>query len=404
MKILFITDNFPPEVNAPATRTYEHCRAWITAGADVTVLTCAPNFPQGKVFDGYENRLYQREVMDGIKVIRVWSYMTRNEGFARRVLDYTSFAFTAFLAGLPCKCDVIIATSPQFFTTFTGTALSWLKRKPWIFELRDLWPESIGAVGAVKNQRLMSFLERIEIALYRSSARIVAVTDAFKDNLVGRGIDPAKISVVTNGVDPRLIGPRPKDLELLAELGLNGKTVLGYIGTHGMAHGLDVVLKAMAMAADTSLHALFVGDGAEKRNLVEEAKRRGLMNVTFLDPVPKADVTRYLSLIDLALVPLRRSETFRAVIPSKIFEAAAMEKPIILGVEGQAQKLIERYGAGLCYTPDDPEALLNVLQKIQSDEALIARLKDGCRRLTQDFDRRKLASNMLGDLKNVAGF
>ena len=203
MKILFITDNFPPEVNAPAARTYDHCKRWVDKGVDVTVITCAPNFPQGRVYEGYKNRLYQTEMVDGIKVIRVWSYISANEGFLKRIIDYTSFAFMAFWAGLFKPCDVIIATSPQFFTTFTGWALSKVKRRPWVFELRDLWPESIITVGAMKKSKAIEIFEKIEHFMYRSADMIIPVTDAFKMHLVGRDIQENKIHVVTNGVDPK---------------------------------------------------------------------------------------------------------------------------------------------------------------------------------------------------------
>jgi len=201
MKILFITDNFPPETNAPATRTYEHCSEWVKKGTEVTVITCAPNFPQGKVYEGYKNKLYQTEMIDGIKVIRVWSYITANEGFTKRVLDYVSFAFMAFWVGLFQKHDVIIATSPQFFTTWAASAISKIRRKPWIFELRDLWPESIRTVGAMKQSRVLDWLEKVELWLYKDASRVVAVTDAFKKNLIDRGINAKKIDVVTNGAN-----------------------------------------------------------------------------------------------------------------------------------------------------------------------------------------------------------
>lgn len=147
MKLLFLTDNFPPEVNAPASRTYAHCKEWVNNGVDVTVITCAPNFPQGKVYKGYKNKLYQTENMDGIKVIRVWTYITGNEGFIKRTLDYISFSVFAFGAGLFQKFDLIVATSPQFFTALCGRTLSFWKRRPWVMEVRDLWPESIKTVG-----------------------------------------------------------------------------------------------------------------------------------------------------------------------------------------------------------------------------------------------------------------
>ena len=184
MKLLFLTDNFPPEVNAPANRTYEHCKEWVKEGVDVTVITCAPNFPKGKVYPGYRNKLYQSEVMDGIKVIRVWSYITANEGFIKRILDYISFAVMAFFAGLFVKTDLIVATSPQFFTAVAGRWLAFFKRKKWVFEVRDLWPESIIAVGAMKRNRAIRFFEWIEKRLYKSADHIIVVTDTFKKKII----------------------------------------------------------------------------------------------------------------------------------------------------------------------------------------------------------------------------
>ena len=157
MRILFLTDNFPPEVNAPASRTYDHAKEWVKAGHDVTVITCFPNFPKGEVYDGYRNKLYQREQVDGINVIRVWSYIAANKGFFKRTLDFISFSITSFIAGLFVKTDVIVATSPQFFTALSGRTLSFWKRKPWVMEVRDLWPESIKTVGAMKDNLFIRY-------------------------------------------------------------------------------------------------------------------------------------------------------------------------------------------------------------------------------------------------------
>ncbi len=402
MKILFITDNFPPEVNAPATRTYEHCREWVRLGAQVTVVTCAPNFPSGRVFPGYKNRLRHEEYMDGIRVIRVWSYITANEGFIRRTLDYLSFSASSFLAGLLIKADVIVATSPQFFTTLSGYGLSLFKRKPWVFELRDLWPESIRAVGAMQDGFVLRMLERLELFLYRRAGRVVAVTDAFKENLVSRGIDPGKIQVITNGSNLELFRPGPKDEQLLNKLGLKDKFVLGYIGTHGMAHGLDFILDCAGSVLDERIHFLLVGDGAEKNNLLKKARDSGLKNVTFLAPIPKEEIARYISITDAALVPLKKKDTFKTVIPSKIFESAAMHKPILLGVEGQAKKIVDAYPAGICFEPENRQSFLDALDELCLDKALYDRLQEGCMRLARDYDRKKLALEMFETLKQLA--
>jgi len=402
MRILFIADNFPPEVNAPATRTFEHCREWIKFGADITVITCAPNFPQGKIYSGYRNNVYSHEKIDGIKVIRVWTYITRNEGFLKRTLDYLSFGATSFIAGLFFKADIIIATSPQFFTTWAAFGLSKLKRVPWVFELRDLWPESIRSVGAMSGNKIFDFLERIELFLYRNANMVIALTDAFKRNLISRRIEEKKIRVVTNGSNIDLFKPQRKDPDLLGQLGLNGKFVVGYIGTHGMAHGLEFIVDSISDIIDEEIYFLFIGDGAKKKDVVERAERLGLKRVTFLSPVAKEEVPRYLSVVDVMLVPLKKSETFKTVIPSKIFEAAAMQKPILLGVEGQAQEIVEKYNAGLCFEPENRKDFLDKITRLKSDSLLYRGLQGGCKDLAADYDRRQLARKMYLYLQEAA--
>ena len=395
MNIFFITDNFPPEVNAPATRTYEHCQEWLKKGVEVTVITCAPNFPHGKVYDGYKNKLYQEENIDGIKVIRVWSYITSNSGFTKRVLDYISFALMAFIIGLFKKYDVVIATSPQFFTTWAAWALSKIKRKPWIFELRDLWPESIKTVGAMKQGRAIDFLEKVELSLYKDANKVIAVTDAFKANLIKRGIEEDNIEVVTNGSNMELFSSREKDEGLLEELKLENKFIVGYIGTHGMAHSLDFIVNAISKIDDESIHFLFIGDGAMKKTIVKIASDLALKNITFLDPVSKEEVPKYLSIVDVSLAPLKKSDTFKTVIPSKIFEASAMQKPTLLGVEGQAEEILKKYGAGLCFKPEDEDDFIKNVLIFKNDINTYENCKKGCLELAHNFDRKVLANKML---------
>jgi hypothetical protein len=390
MKILFLTDNFSPEVNAPASRTYDHCKEWVKAGAEVTVITCVPNFPLGKVYKGYTNKWKQEEVMDGIRVIRVWSYMTKNERVIKRILDYASFAITAFFAGLWIKTDVIIATSPQFLTAMTGRWLSFFKRKPWIFEVRDLWPESIVAVGAMKKGKILRLLEWLEYSFYHNARRIVVVTDTFKEKIIAGGIDGTKISVHKNGANLEMYQPILKDEALLAELDLKGKTIFAYIGTHGMAHGLDFILNSIALLNETepNFHFLFIGDGSEKLKLMDLKTKLGITNTSFLPSVPKQKVVRYLSITDVVLVNLKKNDTFKTVIPSKIFEAAAMHKPILLGLEGETKVIIERYNAGLCYEPENAYGFVQKAKEIL-EEPNYSSFKKGCDQLAYAFNREK---------------
>ncbi|TLM64506.1 MAG: glycosyltransferase family 4 protein [Deltaproteobacteria bacterium] len=406
MHILFLTDNFPPEVNAPASRTFEHCREWVKAGHRVTVITCAPNFPQGQVYPGYRNRLWQAENMDGIRVIRVWSYITANEGFARRVLDYASFMVSAIAAApFVRKPDLVIGTSPQFFTACAAWAVSRLKGIPFVFELRDLWPESIKAVGAMRESAAIRFLEKVEMFLYRKAARIVSVTESFRQTLVRRGIDGGKIAVVTNGVDIARFQPMAKDAELVARHGLQGKFVAGYIGTHGMAHALETILAAaerLQREGDDTFRFILLGDGARKPVLKELAQARGLANVLFVDSVAKGDVPRYWSLLDVSIIHLKKTELFTTVIPSKLFEGMGMGIPVLHGVAGESAEIVAREGAGLVFEPENVDALLDGLHRFRDDAQFYRACRDSALAGAKNYDRAELAARMLKILEGTS--
>ncbi len=401
MKILFLTDNFPPESNAPATRTYEHCIEWVKRGAEVTVITCFPNYPRGEVFPGYKNKFYQKETIDGIKVIRVWTYITPNRGLFRRILDYISFCISAFIASLFIKTDVIIATSPQLFTAVGGYLAALCKRKPWVMEIRDLWPESIKAVEAMEERRILKILDQLVLFLYQQADKLVVVTDAFKQKIGSTGIEEQKISVVKNGVHLHKFQNKGKDQALINQYQLQGKFIVAYVGTHGMAHKLDFILDCAKTIKDKNIHFLFVGDGAMKSRLIKQAKALQLTNITMLDAIPKALVATYISIADVALIPLRKSDTFKTVLPSKIFENAAMAKPILLGVEGEAKQVINFYQAGLCFEPEHTIDFLDKLNTLYTDKSQYETFQAGCLNLANAFDRKVLANQMYSVIESV---
>ena len=408
MHILFLTDNFPPESNAPASRTFEHCREWVRAGHQVTVITCAPNFPKGKVFDGYRNRLWHQEVMAGIRVIRVWSYITANEGFVKRILDYQSFMLSATLAAPFVRgVDVVVGTSPQFFTACAAYLVSRMKRIPFVFELRDMWPESIKAVGAMKDSAVIRILERIEMFLYRKAARIVTVTYAFKDTLISRGIDGTKVDVVTNGVDLSHFAPQAKDAELVQKLGLQGMFVAGYIGTHGMAHALETLLEAAQIIQNTpgaeSVRLLFLGDGARKQDLESQARAMGLGNVLFLDSVPKDQVVRYWSLLDVSVIHLRKTDLFTTVIPSKLFECMGMGLPVLHGVAGESADIVRREQVGEVFESENAQQLVAGLLHMRDQSDTFASYHRHGLAAAKRYDRKNLAQTMLQVLMNLHG-
>jgi len=405
MHILFLTDNFPPETNAPASRTYEHAKRWVACGHRVTVMTGAPNFPSGKVHAGYRNALWQRETIDGIEVVRVWTYITANEGFLRRTLDYASFMVSAILASpFLSRPHVIVGTSPQFFTACAAWVVSLLWWRPFVFELRDLWPDSIIAVGAMRETAAIRLLRKLEYFLYRRADRIVSVTHSFKNVLAGNGIPPDKIAVVPNGVDLDSYRPGAKPQELERKLGLEGKFVAAYVGTIGMAHGLGAVLDAAArLRMRTDIRFLLVGTGAEQAALAMRCNDERLDNVIFAGAVSKTEVREYWRLCDVALVLLRDSELFVHVIPSKMFEAMGTERPIVLGVRGESRGILEAAQAGIPITPESSEELADAITLLAGDSALRNRLgKSGRSFAAREFDRDNLAAQMLSVLTAVA--
>ena len=407
MRILFFTDNFPPEVNAPASRTYEHCIRWVKNGNSVVVVTCAPNFPHGVIYDGYKNKIIQTETVEGIKVIRVWSFMTANSGFLLRTLDYLSYMFMALLISpFLKKPDVVIGTSPQFFTVVAAYGASLMKRAPFVFELRDLWPESIVAVGAMRESVVISVFRRLEYFLYSRAKLIVALTHTFKSDIVNGGVDPAKVKVVTNGVDLNRFTPVARDKELAIKHGLDGKFVCGYVGTIGMAHGLETLLDAAALIEAkgiTDVSIIIIGDGANKERLKQRASDMALASLTFIDSVEKAKVIKYWGLIDVSLVHLKRVDLFKTVLPSKIFEAMGMGIPLIHAVEGESAELVRRAESGICVPSEDPQKLADAILLLKSDKTLFNKLKKKSLRSASQYSRDKLASDLFASLEEVVG-
>jgi colanic acid biosynthesis glycosyl transferase WcaI len=373
MDILFLADNFPPEKNAQASRVYERACYWAKWGHRVTVITCAPNFPEGRVYPGYRNRLYQAEEMNGIRVVRVKTFISANRGKFRRIADFLSYMLSAFLTGLVQKHpDVVVATSPQFFAAVAGWALARVKRKPFVFELSDLWPESIVAVGAMKKSMVLGWLEKVELFLYNQSAAVVALTNAFKENLVRRGIPAEKIAVVMNGVDLQRYQPRSKDLALAETWGISpDEFVVSYIGTLGMAHGLRNVLDCAEIIDCTRVRFLLVGPGAERETLLAEAALRRMRNVTFIPAQPKERMPGFWSLSDIALVHLKNTPLFQTVIPSKIFEAMGMGLPILLAApEGEASRIVLTENNGMWVQAGDPKALAAAIRLLEGNSEL----------------------------------
>ncbi|HNP84273.1 MAG TPA: glycosyltransferase family 4 protein [Nitrospira sp.] len=405
MRILFLSHYFPPEVNAPASRTYEHCKQWVQEGHEVTVVTCAPNHPQGTVYEGYRNKLIQWENQDGIRVVRIWTYVTANQGFLKRTVNYISFMMAAILsAPFLSGFDITLSTSPQFFNGLAGYAVSRIKRTPWILEIRDLWPESIVAVGAITNRPIIGLLEALELFAYRRADHIVVVTDSFKTHIQDKGICKQRVTVIKNGVDFSLYKKPPDNpVSLAAKIGIEGKFVASYIGTHGMAHHLETILQAADELREwQDIVFLLVGDGAERDRLLAMKDSMNLSNVVMLDQQPKTAMPHFWSLSNVSLVLLRKCDLFKTVIPSKIFESMAMERPIILGVEGESSELLKSAEAGICIEPENEKDLAaQVLNLYQNPRRCQELGLNGRKYVLENFDRLVLAKRFSDLIRNV---
>jgi glycosyltransferase involved in cell wall biosynthesis len=404
MHILFLTDNFPPESNAPANRTFEHARQWVASGHRVTIITCAPNFPDGQLFEGYKNRWFQTEQMDGITVIRVWSFMTRNAGFVLRLLDFFSFMVSGFLGGLRVRdADIIIGTSPQFFTVCAACCLAKVKQRPFVFEMRDIWPESLQAVGMSNAGLSVRLAAPLADYLYRRADHLIVVTHSFKAYLQDRGVSGERVTVIPNGVDPDMFFPIPADISLQQELQLEDKFVVGYLGTHGLAHGLESVVEAARLAGQTddltAVHFITVGAGAQFDRIKEIAS--DLDNFTMIGQVSRADILRYWSLLDASLIHLKASPLFESVIPSKMFEAMAMGVPLLHGVGGESADIVRTSRSGICFAAEQPEALLSAIRQISTDKDAYQQMKTSCLSSAQNYNRASLANRMADCLQGV---
>ena len=408
MNILFLTDNFYPESNAPAKRTLEHCKEWSRQKHNITIITGVPNFPKGKVFDGYKNKIYQSEIIYDLKIKRVWTFISSNEGFFLRIFDYISFLISSFFCGIfSKKHDIIIATSPQFFTLLSGYFISLIRRTSLVLEIRDLWPESIVTVGAMSDKSMaIKVLKKISLFLYKKSDLIICVTKSFKKDLISRGINHKKIKVVENGFDlTKNLKPSLsiKEVEKKFKLSRN-KFYVSFIGTIGMAHGLEIVLNA-ALKVNDNVEFLIIGEGAKKTFLKNEVKKRKIKNIKFIDNLNWQEIVNINQLINIHLVHLKKDVEFKKVIPSKIFESMALKKPIIMGVDGESREIVNNAECAFNIEPENFNELVNIINTARADYTSLENMGEkGYNFLKKNFSRKILSNKMIKYLESVINY
>ena len=397
MRIVYLCQYFVPEPGAPAARLRDMARSWVQRGHSVTVVTGMPNHPTGVVQAPYIGRLIAHESLDGVTVLRNWLYATPNEGLVRKTLSHVSFMVSALVLGYARlgSADVIIASSPSFFAVISAWIMSRLRKIPFVFEVRDLWPAVFVDLGVLTNPFVIRALESVEMFLYQRAALVVTVTEGFRKRLLARGLPPEKVVTITNGAAIESFTPGPRDNAVRTELGLAGKFVVGYVGAHGISQGLELVLQAaQRLRDDADIVFLLVGEGARKRALLELREKLRLTNVIMLPAQAHQRVREYYCATDVCVVPLRQLPLFGTFIPSKMFEIMACAVPVIGAVEGEAREILERSGGARLITPEDDAALADAVRWFKLHPGESRQMGAAGRAfVTANYDRQVLADH-----------
>ena len=398
MRVLIVTHYFPPETGAPQARLSGLAATWSADGDGVTVLTGMPNHPTGVLPSAYRRAVRRREHRDGYRVIRTWLYATPNEGVARKTLGHLSFMASSVLLGWRASgpADVVVVSSPTFFSILSGWLLARLKRARFVVEIRDLWPAIFVELGVLTNRRIIGMLERLELAAYAAADQVVVVSEGFRADLLRRGVPPEKVHTIRNGVELDRFTPAgdssTEHHELRARLGAGPDDCLVlYAGTHGISQALSAVADAAAQLDGRAIRFAFVGDGADKRRLQRRITELGLRNVALLPGVPSGEMPTLLGAADICLVPLRNVPLFATFIPSKMFEYLAAGKAVVGSVTGEAAQILAEAGA-VVVPPEDSGSLAAAIAALAADPQLRAEIgRVGRAFAERSYDREALA-------------
>ena len=409
LRISYWCQFFWPEISAPSRRLLELGKEWAAAGHQVSIVTAMPNHPTGVVRSEYRGKLVMRESKDGLRIYRSWSYMSPNRAGVKKLLGHLSFAITAFCLSSPRlgKTDVVIASSPTFFVVFSAWIAARLRGARFVFEVRDLWPEVFVDLGTLRPGRVFCLLQSLARFLYRRADLVVVVTESFRDRVIRQGIDAKKVVVVSNGADVEWFSHNVEQAACARrrQLGLDGRFTVGYIGAHGVSHGLMAVLRAAELSLeDAGICFLLVGDGSERGALESYARSKGLTNVVMLPAQPPDSVREFYALSDACLVPLKDVALFETFVPSKIFEIMAAARPIIASVRGEARRILERSGAAILIDPEAPEALIRATKELRllTADARAEMGRRGQAFVAANYSRKALAQKYSALLANLS--
>ncbi len=405
MKILFLTQYYPPETGAPQNRLHDLAVRLKEKDVTVDVLTAMPNYPQMEIHEGYKGKFFLKEQIDDIQVYRSWIYTTTSKGVLKRLLNYFSFVFSSFWVGWfkTKKYDYILCESPPLFLGITAYLLCKIKRSKLIFNVSDLWPESAEKLGIVENKFFLNLAYKLEKFLYKKSIVITGQTQGIVQNIKQRF--PTKNPYwLPNGVDLNYFDPEKTQSNWKKNNGFKDDDILFlYAGILGHAQGLEVILQAANIIRNDQAKFIFVGAGPEKEKLLNLKEQLALKNVFFFDAVPKTEIIKIIKSIDVTIVPLKKLDLFKGAIPSKIFENLAMKKALILGVDGEAKKLfIDDGKCGLYFEPENSDDLADKINSLLEDKSLIDTFGNNGRRYVSNyFNRSVIAENFIKYLSNI---
>ena len=407
MRILYLTQYFPPEIGATQDRAYEMTRHLAAAGHQVTAITEVPNHPSGIIPRSYQGKWFVRERVGAVDVVRTWVMASRYRDFSSRLRFYGSYAAMATLAGLGAArghYDLVYATSPPLFVGAAGLAVAAVRGVPFVFEVRDLWPESAIQLGFLRNPRVVRWATALEETLYAKARRVVVVTEGIRQRLVERGIDPGKLALIRNGASTRLLhaASRPR-AEAKAELGLGGRFVVLYAGIHGLAQGMDKLVRvAERLRGHRRVHFVFVGEGPTKRLVRSMVQTLGLDNVTLLPERPRDAVRVLYDAADAVLVPLRDEPVFRGAVPTKMFDAWACRRPVILSVAGEARQILEDVAGGIAVAPEDIGRIAEAVRYLQGNPDDARQMGEaGHAAVLERFSRGRMAHELERTLRAI---
>ncbi|WP_397300216.1 glycosyltransferase family 4 protein [Nonlabens ulvanivorans] len=410
MRILLIHQYFLEKNDGGGSRFNEMTKAWAAQGHEVTVLAGMVHYATGKKEERYQGKftLKDKNFYDHVDVVRCHVSESYNSSFLGRLWAYFSFVFSSVYAGLfkvKGQHDVILVTSPPLFVGITAYILSVFKRLPFIFEVRDLWPESAIDTGVLQNKLIIKFAYWFESFIYKKAKLINVLTPAFRTKLIEKGVPEKKILFIPNAADFSLAAAVEKDfnaLEFKQSMGLDNKFVITYVGAHGVANHLIQLLDAAELLKDSNVVFQLIGSGMRKESLIEEKNKRGLDNVIFRDPVAKAEVFKYILASDMGASVLKKVDTFKTIYSNKTFDYMSCKKPTLLAIDGVSRALVEEANCGIYVEPENPEAIAaGIRQAMASPERLIEMGQNGYNHAIANFDRSVLASRYLDHMKTV---